>query len=736
MIALQDEHDKTLLALFREEATEHFATLGSSLEAARANLAEPLPELRAALRAAHSLKGAATIAGVPRLQAMIHDFESCVASIVAGKVPFGDLELDLLYRWLDAAHEEMDVFCGYGAERRAAPGLVAELARHFGAHCALKAQAPALGTRGDDGDNGVGIRGATLRVAAEKIDRQMANVEELLRLKISGAERLTALGRVTALIERWSALLVETRRHARRQRGEGRASAELDRVFGLLEEQQTLCERVNDGLATLHVELGDGAHALATLTDSLHADIRAVRMLPVDSALAPFGRMVRELGRATGKRVRLEIRGGETEVDRDVLEAIKDPVMHLLRNAVDHGVELPEERSALGKVPEAKLVIEAKSRGGALELELADDGRGVDAAAVAKAALERDLIGAEQLAQMGAEEVLGLVFSDGFSTSREVGEVSGRGVGLSVVRGTVEKLGGRVTLDTKPGRGSTFRLVLPLNLATSRLLVVEAAGQRLAFPATSVERVVRLAASAVSRVDQGYAFELEGKPVPVFRLGENLGLESPPETRERLLGVVLSTSTRRAAFIVDRILDEQELVVRSLGDHLRSLRNVSGATVLADGRVLPILSAAELLASASSGRGGDFVASPRERKQRAKRILVVDDSVTTRTLEKSILEAAGYEVKVATDGSEALDLLSRMEFDLVLSDVQMPRIDGLALVRAIKQDARLKALPAVLVSSLDSQEQRQAGLEAGADAYLSKGEFEQGLLLATLSRFV
>jgi len=456
----------------------------------------------------------------------------------------------------------------------------------------------------------------------------------------------------------------------------------------------------------------------------------------VSGALAPFGRMVRDLGRGIGKQVGLRVVGGETEVDRDVLEAIKDPVMHLLRNAVDHGVETAEQRRKSGKPVEAPIEVRVRSRGGSLELEVADDGRGITSESVARVALERGLATAEQLSEMSEDSIRGFVFHDGFSTAREVSDVSGRGVGLAVVQSAVEKLGGRVALETNQGRGSCFKLVLPLNLATMRLLLVEAEAQTFAFPAAAVERVVRITPSAISLVDQGHAFELDGKPVPVFRLGENLGLESTPAQRERLIAVVLASSARRAAFIVDRIVDEQELVARSLGDHLKTLRNISGATVLSDGRVAPILNAGELLAGAISSRSGDFASSAEQRQQKSRRVLVVDDSVTTRTLEKSILEAAGYDVTVATDGVEALERLSRMSFDLVLSDVQMPRVDGLALVRAIRQDARLKALPVVLVSSLDSQEQRAAGLEAGADAYLSKGEFEQGLLLATLARFV
>ncbi len=730
MFAFDDEHDRTMRALFREEASEHFEVIGRSLEAARHNAGERGAELRATLRAAHSLKGAATISGLSSLQAMVHNLESCVSAIAAAKLPLGDVELDLLQRWLDAAHDEMESYCAGRARSLDPAQLFEQLGAHFSAHCALKEvtfdPAPEAAAAGASEAE----RAATVRVAIAKIDRQMANVEELLRFRFSAEDRLLELARVSTLVERWCAMLSESRRHARRQKSDG------TRVAALIEEQHALGERVTEALAALHARLRDGTHALTTLTDSLHSDIRAVRMLPVSGVLAPFGRMVRELGRGIGKRVALRIVGGETEVDRDVLEAIKDPIMHLLRNAVDHGVEAEEQRRALGKPLEALIEVRVSSRGGSLELEISDDGRGVSSESVARVALERGLATAEQLREMSEDGIVGLIFHEGFSTAREVSEVSGRGVGLAVVQSTVEKLGGRVSVESAASVGCCFKLVLPLNLATMRLLLVEVEARVFAFPATAIERVVRVAPGAISLVDQGHAFELDGKPVPVFRLGENLGLPTSPLERERLIAVVLASTVRRAAFIVDRILDEQELVARGLGDHLTTPRNISGATVLADGRVAPILNAGELLAGASGGRAADFAVGAEDRQQKSRRVLVVDDSVTTRTLEKSILEAAGYEVQVATDGVEALERLSRLSFDLILSDVQMPRVDGLALVRAVRQDARLKGLPVVLVSSLDSAEQRAAGLEAGADAYLSKAEFEQGLLLATLARFV
>jgi two-component system chemotaxis sensor kinase CheA len=399
---------------------------------------------------------------------------------------------------------------------------------------------------------------------------------------------------------------------------------------------------------------------------------------------------------------------------------------------------VPEERELFGKPAEALVRLEARSGAGMLELEIRDDGRGILADRVRSAAQDRGIFSSEQLAKMDEEQLKTLIFHEGFSTSMSVTDVSGRGVGLAIVRTQIERIGGRVEFSSIDGEGAGFRLMLPLNLATARFVLVEASGELFAVPALSVERVVRVRVEDLVRVDHGMAFELDGKPAPISRLSDAVGLPSPAKSSGRLVALVLGASSERAAFVVDRIADEREFVARNLGDHLRPLGLVNGVAVLPDGTLAPILNAADLLrrALAADAASASFEQRHTEGSRAARRVLVVDDSVTTRTLEKSILEAAGYQVSVAVDGMEALERLGRSQFDLVLSDVQMPRMDGLTLVRTMKQDARLRELPVVLVSSLDAADQRRQGLDAGADAYLSKGEFEQGLLLSTLGRFL
>jgi two-component system chemotaxis sensor kinase CheA len=731
------EHEATIQVLFHAEAGEHFQAMRACLDSADADQGAAREHLQIALRAAHSLKGAARMAGYAALERAVHDWESCAAAVVKGQVPYDHEVSGALFRAVEAA--EASVRSSDDEDRSPEPGERGELERLFGSVCVLTPAAPVAAV--GPARKAQRAQGTTVRVATEKLDRQMASVEELLRLKVEAEERLTTLNDLVASVARLQAEAADTRRLLRQAERSGARVAVTTpdhvRLAAAVELQRKTADEAARAASALQLETRRATYALASLVDTLHGDIRAVRMFPIENALAPFGRMVREQGRSSGKRTELRVHGGETEVDRDVLEAIKDPIMHVLRNSVDHGIEPAEERRALGKSEEAVIRITARSRAGTLELQIQDDGRGVSLTRVADVAVARGLLTTEQLERLDPVAVRALIFSDGFSTAGSLSEVSGRGVGLAVTRAAVEKMGGRIELESTAGKGACFTLILPLNLATSRLLLVRVGTTLLGVPSSSVERVLRLERSALKPVDQGHACDLDGRPVQVFRLADPLSLTAEESESDTFVGMVLGGIAGRAVCLVDEVLREEELVARGLGDHLRAVPNVSGVAVLPDGRVAPILNASELVRIALTSAKAELPRSAAPIGKRAlRRILVVDDSVTTRTLEKSILESAGYEVGVAVDGVEALDKLSRREFDLVLSDVQMPRIDGLSLVRAIKQDERWKRLPVVLVSSLDTEEQRREGLLAGADAYLSKGEFEQGLLLSTMARFL
>jgi two-component system chemotaxis sensor kinase CheA len=416
---------------------------------------------------------------------------------------------------------------------------------------------------------------------------------------------------------------------------------------------------------------------------------------------------------------------------------LADPLRHLVRNAVDHGVEPPARRREAGKPPAGRVTIAAVLRGSQVEVVVADDGRGLDLDALRQQARKRRLPEGVSDAELAR-----LVFLPGFSTVRLITDVSGRGVGLDVVKSRLESLHGTVDLSFAPGQGTRFTLAVPLTLTTLRVLLVGAAGQTFALASTNVQRLVRVEPGHLRFVEGREMLALGGPPLPVASLAGTLGLTgtAPPHANGKAPAVVVKAGTLTAAFLVDELVNEQEVLIKNLGARVRRVRHLSGATILPSGQVALVLNAAALIRTALERAPAEGIAATLARAAPAgaakKRILVVDDSVTTRTLEKSILEAAGYEVTAAADGAAAWQLLQERGADLVVSDVEMPRLDGFALTEAIRGSRRFRELPVVLVTGRESEQDQARGIEVGADAYLVKSAFDQTNLLQTIAQLL
>ena len=425
-------------------------------------------------------------------------------------------------------------------------------------------------------------------------------------------------------------------------------------------------------------------------------------------------------------------------MDRQVLEAMKDPLIHLLRNSLDHGIETPEERVRQGKPPKGRIVVSASQQGGMVLLEVKDDGAGIDLDKVREAAGSRGFLDPDQALDLNAEACRELLFRSGFSTQKKVNQLSGRGVGLDAVKAGVESLQGMVNLDSTIGQGTAFSMLLPLTLATTKTLLLRVGETTVAVPSSSVERIHMIPVERVGSVEGKSVIELEGRTVPLISMARVLGLSPDPaaENKDKIIAVAMGLAERRAAFAVDGLRGTQELVVKSLGRQLQKVRNVEGAAVLGSGEVIVVLNVVDLLTSARGGASVITRPASATDKKAAPLVLVVDDSITTRTLEKNILETAGYRVQVASDGEEAWSMVQRGKYDIVVSDVDMPRLDGCGLTTRVKQDERYRNIPVVLVTSLDSEEDKLRGLQSGADAYITKGEFDQGQLLGTIERLI
>jgi two-component system chemotaxis sensor kinase CheA len=599
----------------------------------------------------------------------------------------------------------------------------------------------------------------TVRLSIAKLDALMEVVGELQAARLAAEQRLAELRSLLENAQSWEALSRAVRQRARRLRlaaanpaaqdeteGRWRASAAWEpAVAGVLldfvETNDGRVRAMRGRLSDLRRQFeADGRH-LAQLMADLQDDVRRTRLLPISTVLDAFPRVVRDLARQLDKEVSLEISGGDTEVDRAMLEQIKDPLTHLVRNSVDHGLETPAARMAAGKPAVGRLTLSAAQLGDSLRIEVSDDGAGIDVARVKAGAVQRGLVTAEAAASMTGHEALWLIFRSGLSTSPIITAISGRGVGLDVVRENIERLNGWIDVDSVPGRGTRFAFSLPLTVATTLCLMAQAGGQTFGLPVSSVLRVVRVGAEQIGHAEGGEAIRVDGRPLALSRLADVLDIQSAPPGRAGALqpAIVLGSAERRAAFLVDSLGVAQEVVVKSLPQPFERVRHISGAAILGSGEVALILNAADMLRSGKTLRVSETLrVSQAEAAQvvEAPVVLVADDSITTRTLEKNILEAAGYRVRVAADGAEAWTELQTGGINLLVSDINMPRMNGFELTEKVRGDEKLKTLPIILVTSLDSREDRERGIWAGADAYIVKGAFDQDVLLGTIRQLI
>jgi two-component system chemotaxis sensor kinase CheA len=583
---------------------------------------------------------------------------------------------------------------------------------------------------------------ATVRVPAEKLDRLLAQSGELLvaRRRVQArAEELTALQEAVGLWRQdWRAIekgLAKLLHENGRAGGNGSAGPLPRRLGRLLERSGAAVRRLDESLERLATGLAGDSRLLKQVAGALDGEVRRVRMLPFAEACQGLDRTVRDLAQAGGKDVELVLEGGDVELDRSVLEGLKDPLRHLVRNAVDHGIEAPAERRAAGKPPRGRVRVAAVLRGAVVEVVVGDDGRGMDLEALRQQARKRGLpVTADE------HELAQLAFLPGLSTARLITDVSGRGVGLDVVKSRLEALHGTVELSFAAGAGTSFTLAVPLTLTTLRALFVAAGGQTFALAGTNVRKLVRVAPGAFRSLQGRDALALGGPPLPVASLAETLGLRSrePLRPGDKASVLVVAAGEQRMAFVVDEFLAEQEIMVKGLGARIRRVAHVSGATILASGKIALVLNAANLIRTALTAAPGRAPAPlvAREAAPARKRILMAEDSLTTRTLVKSILEAAGYDVTAAADGAAAWDSLQEHGTDLLVSDVEMPRMDGFALTEAVRGSQRFRELPVVLVTARASDADRARGAAVGANAYLVKSAFDQQNLLETIAQLL
>lgn len=600
-------------------------------------------------------------------------------------------------------------------------------------------QFPAVGV-GDGGTVVVRSAEDTLRVAVSKLDQLMAEATELLVARMHTEE----LGRSAAVVRRlhnrwqreWRAVRTAYIRLQRRLQNEDKAiNSEMVTLLRFMEANQRYLLEMNRHLSTLTQSIAVHHMHLGTLADQFQDEIGSMRLLPFESIIGSFQRMVRDLSRDLGKQIHLEVGGAGVEIDKTVLEALKDPLMHLIRNAVDHGIEPPDRRVLAGKSPVGRVDIHLEQRGSEIVICVQDDGGGIDPDRVRRSIVKSGLLNEAEAASLSDEEARMYIFQSGLTTSDKVTAVSGRGLGMDIVRDRVESLRGRVTLSSALGEGTLVTIRVPVSLTRIRCVLLTVGDQQFALPSAMIVRMVTAPRSSVFSAEGREMLMVNDRPLPFAALGAVLDLPALPLSADVFHAVVVQATERTVVFEVDHLLSEQELVLKPLGVELSRARFVVGAALLGSGEVVIVLDANDLVRQAMGTmlpkRRTGLIALQAPAKRRV-RVMVVDDSITTRTLEKNILETAGFEVQIAVDGLEAWKVLQHEEFDVVISDIEMPRMNGLELAARIKSNLDLQRIPVVLLTSLNKPEQREAGLRAGADAYLVKSRFDQSELLQTI----
>lgn len=762
-----DDFLKKLLSTFQEEAAEHIKALSSGLiELEKAPAAEEQMEIvETVFREAHSLKGAARAVNVAEIERVCQSLEGVFSALKCQQTALSPALLDLLHHAVDTLGRLLLTMGAQpiGAEQSLVTELVQRLESALGgAPLPRPEKSPAAEVERvtvpqpdscQPAAVGKPVLSETVRISTAKLDSLLLQAEELLAAKLAASQLTAELREVKATLAVWKKewakinsdlRAIQQRLHNKEGKGNGRTAQDphIRKLLEFLEWDNAFARSLERKLAALAVLAEHDRRSLGGMADGLLDDMKKVLMHPFASLLEVFPKFVRDLSRDQGKEVELLFQGGEIEIDRRIMEEMKDPLIHLVRNCIDHGIEKPKEREHKKKPAQGKVTLAvAQKYGNKVEILVSDDGAGIGMAKVRAAALKLGLVSQEEAAKLDEHRVLSFIFQSGVSTSPFITDISGRGLGLAIVREKVEKLGGLISLETRSGVGTTFRIVLPLTLATFRGILVRVDEHFFVLPTTNVERLVRVGKKEIRTVENRETILLRGQAVSLVRLGDVLELprkDDPSKATDKLPVVILGSAEKRIAFQVDQVLGEQEVLVKSLGKQLPRVRNVAGATVLGTGKVVLILNIPDLMKSAvtAAPRPARAAVAPEEEGPRRKSILVVEDSITARVLLKNILESAGYNVATAVDGVDAFAALKTEDLDLVVSDVDMPRMNGFALTAKIRADKKLSELPVVLVTALESREDRERGVDVGANAYIVKSSFDQSNLLEVMRRLV
>ncbi len=767
----KEEFLKKLKETFRIEAEETINNISADLVKLEKNNPKDAKSelLEVIYRAAHSLKGASRAVNESELEMLCHALEDFMDTIKNGIHELTPAVFDLLHQTVDLLmallnREEEDTASSMEErvmaqiEKLKNPSLV-RLSNHeppvvetsvpekVSEKAHEKEKEVVTSNKKEAVDAAVKASSDTVRISVEKIDKLLVQAEDMLSLKLSAIHQADALQQTLLAINSWekqffdvATALREVKQRLTKSNGDAESSNKsLSRIVDFIDFTEKQISQIKNEIKALRYLSQQEVFSAGEKIDSLSESVKSIIRIPFSSLLHVFPKMVRDISKDLGKEIDFVVEGDEVEIDRRVLEKMRAPLIHLIRNAIDYGIESPAERKAKNKPSTGKLSVKiAQQENGMIDLMVMDDGAGINQEKLKQRYIANEGIDEEQASKLTENELLNYIFKSGVSTSEIVTDISGRGLGLAIVQETVEKLGGSITIQSKAGVSTSFIIHLPMSVVTFRGVLISVGDQEFILPTSRLLSVMHYSKDEIKNVEGRQTILFDGKVVHLVKLADILEIGVKEKVSDKVLTVVIEVNKIRIAFVVDAVQREREVLVKNFNKHIVRLRNISGATVLGSGKVVPILNVYDLInaaqqSDATAKAAGRIMAVE---QQSRKTVLIVEDSITSRTLIKNILKSADYDVTTAVDGIDGFTKLKSGNFDAVVTDVEMPRMNGFELTSKIRAEKKYKNLPVILVTSLSKREHREKGIEVGANAYIIKSDFEQSNLLETLDRLL
>ena len=766
---MNDEFFKRLLNTFKIEAAEHLKSISEELIKYEKSSSddEKTESINIIFRGAHSLKGASRAVNLGEIEGYCQTLESVFALVRDGI-------LSTSFRLIDEIHKGIDTISNFLQETddkqklfiaREIDSLATILSGIAKGESPTQAEKPKSkksvtriskkpdpviiapeSKKTEPGEKIIplpeektktrNINDAklqdTIRVTTHKLDALFLKSEEMLSCKLEADDLLKNLADLRLLQESYKKNLEQlTTLVSIKNTFSQNDMNKLQELYG---ESAAETEKKLNSISKQAYHYNK---KLSAMVSQLVDEMKEILMLPFSYLSDVFPKMVRELARDLNKEIEFEIKGSNIELDRRILEEMKDAMIHLIRNSIDHGIESPEVREQNGKERQGKIILEVKKEGGdKIEISLSDNGAGINYESIRSTAVRKNIFNEKDAATLTEEQLLELLFHPNFSTSQVITDISGRGVGMSVVKEKINRLNGSVKIFSKINEGTSFKILLPLTLAKIRAIILRCTNQIYALQTLNVDRVMRIKSESIKTVKNRATINYNSIPIPLCNLAEVLGIRSEAKKESQNSNIiVIKIADNIVAFQVDEILHEQEIIIKKLNRQLENAKFVNGATMLGDGSVIPVLNTHDLLKEIKTH---SFSSEIKEKPKsiRKQELLIADDSITSRMLIRDILESSGYNVKMVVDGKEAYAELKTKNYDLVISDVEMPRLNGFELTEKIRSDSDLKRLPVILLTSLAKKEDREKGIDAGANAYIVKSGFDQSNLLDTIERLI